>query len=90
MGTTEKYPGWQFPDPNSTDWYDAIETAKRSIPCPQCGALVPLEYGQYHVDFHNAPWKPGFTPRPTPAPPTVPTDPALGGGPVSSTDPALG
>jgi hypothetical protein len=90
MAKTDRFPGWAFPVEGTTDWYDAQEQAKRAVPCPHCGALVPVEYGQYHVDFHNAPWKIGFTPRPAPAPyvPPAGNDPALGGGPVASTDPA--
>lgn len=81
MSRTERFPGWSFPDPGTTDWNDARELANTAFPCPHCGALVPMLYGQYHVDFHNLAWKIGFTPRPAPTPPPPPTttDPSLGG-----------
>lgn len=90
MARVDKYPGWSFPTEGSTDWNDAIQAVQRAAPCPHCGALVPVEYVQFHVDFHNAVWRPGFAPR-SPLPVYVPTtapDPSIQSA-KAGTDPSI-
>lgn len=69
MGFRERYPGWFFPeqDVNSESTMDQNEAAQviaTAIPCPFCGALVPVKAVPKHNQFHKALVDSGATPKP--------------------------
>ena len=69
MGFRERHPGWLYPevDPDSeatTDMNNMAQIIMSAIPCPRCGALVPLQAAPRHIQFHRDLVASGATPPP--------------------------